>query len=348
MRTSVSVSVYLILFVSAAAAQSDPFPRYGIAGLVVVPDSQNRTQMEVRLVSEIEIPMGRVLLYPQERFAFSNLPAGRYYLLMSVPGYKAVRQRVDVSDMEAGTSASIFLEPQGEWSAPKPLYLTGDANLVDVKEMRQGKALKYLAEAEKKLRKGAISDARHRLESIVRETPDSYDAHRLLASAYRQSLRYEDAAKGYLAAHALRPRSVAPLVDLGSLYLEQIDSGSEIPEKTRFLVEEARKVLLQAVQTNPDAAFAHYLLGVTYYRSASNGEAERSLRRALELEPRLGDARLALVNVYLRAGNWSAVLAELDSYLKENPRAAGREPLLQKRAQIERIARGQVAEAAGR
>ena len=88
MRTSATVSLLLFLSVSAALAQSGPPQLYSMGGLVVVPHAQNRDQMEVRLVSETEILVGRALLYPLERFAFSNLPSGRYYLLMNASGHK--------------------------------------------------------------------------------------------------------------------------------------------------------------------------------------------------------------------------------------------------------------------
>jgi cytochrome c-type biogenesis protein CcmH/NrfG len=349
MRTAATVSLFLLLFTSVALAQFEPSQRYSVGGLVVVPYAQNRSQMEIRLVTETEIPVGRAFLHPQERFGFSNLSAGRYYLVMNVPGYKPVRQRVDATGFDPGVGATIMLEPIEELSAPKPLYLTGQENLVDVKGMPQNsKILKFLDDAEKKLKKGAVSDARSRLESIVRETPDSYDAHQLLGSAYQKSRRYADAEKEYRAAMTLRPRSAEPLIGLGSMYLEQLDNATATPDATRSILNEARNVLSQAIQMSPDAAFAHYLLGVTYQKSASNREAETSLRRALELEPRLADAHLGLVNLYIRTNNWPAVLAELDIYLKENPKVAGREQLLDKRAQIERIVSGQVAASAQR
>lgn len=344
MHTSATVSLFLLLSVSSAFAQSEPAPRYVVGGLVIVPSSSNYNPMEVRLITETGIPMGRTLVRPQERFVFYNLPAGRYYLLMNVPGFKPIRERVDPEGFDSRIGGPIVLEPSEEKSAPKPLYLTGEADLVDVTEMKRttGKTLKYLEEAERSLKKGAISDARRRLESIVRETPDSYDGHRLLATAYRQSRSYADAEKAYRAALNLRPRAAAPLIDLGSLYLEQIENGTATPDAVYPLLDKARRVLLQVVQTNPDASYAHHLLGVTYYKSKLNREAEASFRRALELEPRLGDAHLGLVNVYIRANNWSAVLAEIDIYLKENPNAADREQLLSKRSQVERISNGQV------
>jgi predicted Zn-dependent protease len=343
-RTSTTAGLFLLLSVSSAFAQSELAPRYAVNGLVIVPNTTNYNPMEVRLITDTENPMGRTLVRPQERFVFYNLPAGRYYVLMNVPGFKPVRHRVVVAAFGSDLGGPIVLEPSEEESDPRPLYLTGAERLIDVKEMKRttGKALKYLEEAEKKLKKGALSDARSRLEAIVRDAPDSYDGHRLLATAYRQSRSYADAEKEYGAALSLRPRAVANLIDLGSLYLEQIENGGATPDAARALLDKARTVLLQAVQTNPDASFAHHLLGVTYYKSTFNREAEASFRRALELEPRLGAAHLGLVNVYIRTKDWSAVLGEMDIYLKENPYAPDREQLLSKRSQVERISNGQV------
>ena len=310
-----------------------------MGGLVISPLSSNYDPMEVRLITETETPMGRTVVRPQERFYFYNLAAGRYYVLMNVPGFKPVRQLVSVASFGSGLDGPIILEPSEEKASPKPLYLTGETDMVDVTAMKRttGKTMKYLEEAEKKLKKGALSEAQSRLESIVRESPDSYDGHCLLATAYRQSRNYADAEKEYLAALSLRPRAMTPLIDLGSLYLEQVDNVSAASDAVHSLLDKARSVLLQVVQTNRDASYAHHLLGVTYYKSKLNREAEASFKRALELEPRLGDAHLGLVNVYIRTNNWSAVLAEIDTYLKENPKAADREQLLEKRAQVERI-----------
>jgi cytochrome c-type biogenesis protein CcmH/NrfG len=338
MRASATVSLFLLLFVSSALAQSELPRSYSVGGLVIVPHTSNYDPMEVRLITDTEISVGRTIVRPQERFVFNNVPAGRYYFVMNVPGFKPIRQRVTVAGFGSGLEGPIVLEPSEEKTAPKPLYLTGEANLVDVTEMKRtsGKALKYLADAEKKLKKGAISDAQSRLESIVRESPESYDGQRLLATAYRKNRNYTEAENAYLASMSLRPRSVTPLMDLAGLYLEQIENGGTTPDATNSLLDKARRLLLQAVRTSPDASFAHHLLGVTYYRSKLNHEAEASFRRALELEPRLADAHLGLVNVYIRVNNWSAVVMEIDVYLKENPNAANREQLLSKRALVER------------
>lgn len=57
---------------------------------------------------------------------------------------------------------------------------------------------------------------------------------------------------------------------------------------------------------------------------------------ALDLDSALGLARLALANVYIRTEAWQQALAQLDSYIKETPRAADRGQVLVKHEQIER------------
>jgi tetratricopeptide (TPR) repeat protein len=97
---------------------------------------------------------------------------------------------------------------------------------------------------------------------------------------------------------------------------------------------------LKAIGLNSNAGFARYLLGVTYYKLGKYSDSESTLIRALELEPNLGDIRLALANVYMRVQDWPKALLSLDRYLKENPKAANRENILAKRQQVERIANG--------
>jgi tetratricopeptide (TPR) repeat protein len=88
------------------------------------------------------------------------------------------------------------------------------------------------------------------------------------------------------------------------------------------------------VKLKPDAAFAHYLLGVTYYRCAFYEDAEEHLKRALGLAPDLLDSHLALANVYIKMQEWPNVIAQLDAYLAANPKSRLREQVESMRAKI--------------
>src|SRR5204863_5350710 len=88
----------------------------------------------------------------------------------------------------------------------------------------------------------------------------------------------------------------------------------------RTILNEALGSLNAAVKLKPDAAFAYYLLGVTYYRSAFYEDAEDNLKRSMELAPTLTYARLALANTYIKMQEWSNAIAQLDAFLATNPR----------------------------
>src|SRR5690606_31471530 len=121
------------------------------------------------------------------RFTFYNLTQGIYYVVMNVPGFKPVRQRVDVTSFNAGGNISIVLEALDTLAPPKASPLAGGSSSIDVAQLvRPERLLKHLDEAEKKFRKGNVIDARNRLESLVSGNPDFYDAHFLLGTVYQR------------------------------------------------------------------------------------------------------------------------------------------------------------------
>jgi predicted Zn-dependent protease len=83
-------------------------------------------------------------------------------------------------------------------------------------------------------------------------------------------------------------------------------------------------LLDEAIRMRPLSAIAHYYLGAANYKSMFLEEAEASLRRAQDLDPRMGMTRLMLANVLIKQNRWEEGLAELGAYLKENPKASDR------------------------
>jgi tetratricopeptide (TPR) repeat protein len=95
--------------------------------------------------------------------------------------------------------------------------------------------------------------------------------------------------------------------------------------------------LLRALQLNPDAAFAHYLLGVAYYRAGMYEDAEDSLLQAHQLENRLSIARLVLAEVYIQIQELPAALTQLRAYLDENPDASNVSQVRHVSSQLEAV-----------
>src|SRR4029453_18853065 len=137
----------------------------------------------------------------------------------------------------------------------------------------------------------------------------------MLGTVYQKLGRYRDAESAYKTASELRPMSAAPLINLGSLYVEEAQaSESKGSAVVRGILNESLASLEAAIKLKPDAAFAYYLLGVTYYKSAFYEDAEEHLKHSLQLAPDLIEGHLALANVYIKIQEWSNAIAELDAY----------------------------------
>lgn len=333
---NLAAAMFLFLFAGLANAQWDLREGpYSISGVVIGPGSAADDQVEVRLTTEAGLFLTSARAHRQEPFRFQGLAKGTYYVEVDAPGLNNVRERVELNGIQRDVNVMITLESQANGRFLNGPDMTDDNGTVDIKDLGlPKKVLKEFQEAVKKLQKGDVSGARAKLEALLASAPDFYDAHKTLGIAYQQSRNYRDAEKQYQLAQDLRPKSSSPLILLGSLYLEEVETGRDPSTPQQDVLERARGVLLRAIELDPREAFARYLLGVTYYRLGSYGDAENTLIRALELESRLGDIRLALANVYIKVQDWSKALLHVDTYLKENPRAPNREGIMSTRSKI--------------
>jgi Tfp pilus assembly protein PilF len=342
MRTLAAAGALLLLVSLTATAQTTATPEsFVVTVQILSPHASSDNELEVRLSRENGVVLETVRARLQERFDFQVGFRGNYYIELDVPGYKKVRRLVEVADARRDLDAQIMLEAQAEIVQVTPSNLTGEKGVVHATEMSQSESvLKDLKEAQAKLQKGAVDEAQSLLQSLVLEAPVSYDAHKDLGIAYQQGHRYPEAEREFQIALKLRPQSAEPLIYLGGLYLEQTEVASSDPAKAAEALDKANNVLEQAAALNPQAAFARYLLGVVHLKQGRFTEAEEQLVKTLELEPRLGDARLALANIAIRLRNWPRALAQLEAYLKENPHAPVRDNVVEIRTQLERMLSG--------
>jgi Flp pilus assembly protein TadD len=319
-------------------AQRGFAPASTITGRIVVPIADFQEMFEVLLVQNLEQPVQATVADGQGRYRFTGLSRGTYYIIVKLEGFQDVRQRVDL--FSAGdTIVNIILDFKEERIVKQPVDFSGEeTDVVSAAELAMTyppHVVENLKAADKEFREGNYDKALPLLEAIVQEAPDFYQAHRALGMIYQKQARYRDAETEYRTAADLRPNSAAPMINLGSLYIEEaaasVNQGSAV---VRRILNEALRSLYAAVKLKPDAPFAYYLLGVTYYRSAFYEEAETHLKRTLELTPDLLDARLALANVYIRMHEWPNVVAQLDAWLQAGPDSPLREQVQAMRSKI--------------
>lgn len=314
---------------------------FGIAGRIVVPLADFQDIFEVLLVQNLEQTVQATVADSQGRYRFTGIPRGTYYIMVKLEGFQEVRQRVDlISD----TIVNIILDFQEERIVKPPTDFSGEqTEVVDISDLSKnypGSVIEKLKAADKDVQSGNFAKALPILEELVRDAPDFYQAHRMLGMVYQKQSRYRDAESEYRTAVDLRQNSAAPLINLGSLFVEEADaSASQGSAVVRGILNEALGSLNAAVKLKPDASFAYYLLGVTYYKSAFYEDAEENLKRALTLTPDLFDARLALANVYIRIQEWPNVISQLDAYLAANPKTPLRDQIQAMRSRV--VARSQ-------
>jgi Tfp pilus assembly protein PilF len=328
----------------AAAQRGNAVPPGGISGRVIIPLGNFQDMFQVTLVQNAETPLQTVVADAQGRYRFTGLQRGTYYVLIKIEGFQEVRQRVDVNNFEV--VQNIILDFQEERIVKPRTDLSGEElGIIDISELNRSypqRITDLLKTAEKDFHAANYNKALLELEEVVRDVPDLYAAQRMLGMAYQKLARYRDAESAYRTASELRPTSAAPLINLGSLYVEEAQAsegkGSAV---VRGILNESLANLDAALKIKPDAPFAYYLLGVTYYKTAFYEDAEDNLKRSLELAPDLSDARLALANVYVKMQEWSNVIGQLDAYLMENPRSPIREQVQNMRSRV--VARSQAS-----
>jgi Flp pilus assembly protein TadD len=299
-----------------------------VSGRIIVPVSGYWDRIEVILEYETGVPVSITNTDVAGNYAFYDLQPGRYFVLIELEGFEKVRERVDVITAVLPPVKPIFLNPIN-----KPQ--TGAAGVVNVDLRRKysKKAVDEYDKAREELVNGDLQKTAQRLTAAVKEAPTFFEAHSLLGTVYHRMRRYPDAEVAYRKAHELEPQAVLPVINLGTLYLENAEAERDANAAAK-LHSAAYNVLLQATKLDTRSAMAEFLLGAACFRSSRIEEAETHLKRALELNARLGQAQVMLANVYIRQQNWENALQSLSAYLRDHEDAVDARQVSETRAKV--------------
>jgi tetratricopeptide (TPR) repeat protein len=103
------------------------------------------------------------------------------------------------------------------------------------------------------------------------------------------------------------PNDVSAYFNLANLYLLQ----------NRY--DDAERFVEKGLSKQSSSAFGNFLRGSLYARTGNTHQAEASLRRSLELDPKMAQTHLALVNLFMQEKRSADAIAELKTFLKEFP-----------------------------
>ncbi len=350
-RTAV-LAPALVLLISAAAfgqrgqQQQPPQPQQqgtdiSIRGKLIFPNGGSDERIEVRLERS-----GMQLVQIQYtdslgNFEFRNVQPATYFIVAKVEGYDEVHYEVPTNmGMGREISVSIFMSRPAVTAVRRAAGPDSEnPDTVDFSQLSlPKKALEEYDKALQDSRKGDTDKAVRRLEEAVRIAPEFYQARNNLGVLYQKSSRYRDAEKEFRRAKEINTKGVQPLINLGSLFIQESESRKAEGESVAGqLLDNALDALEEAVKVAPRSAAAHYYLGAANYKSEFFEEAEAALNKALELDANLGAARLSLVNVYVKQRRWRSVVDHLNTYLEQNPNAPDRAAMVQMRAQVVKV-----------
>ena len=334
----VLLSFMISISVHAAAAQRGRAEALGIRGkLMAAGNREADDHIEVRLEKESMQIMQTAYTDSSGSFEFRNLASGTYFIAVNLDGYEPVHQQVEVMSGFGNTTITVFLTKSSNDSAHAEGLDAEDPDIIDVTQMKENLPKKAVQDYEKALverKKGKLESAIKLLEDAVRLAPNFFNAHNSLGALYQSLKRYMDAEKEFKRSSELSAKSERPLVNLGSLYIEEAESQKDNPKLTGQMLDKAMDNLEAAVKMNPRSANGYYLLGLANYKSSFLEEAEAAFKKAHDLNPKLSRINLLLANIHWRQAKWPEVVENIDAYLKENPKAPDRAAVEDLRAKV--------------
>jgi tetratricopeptide (TPR) repeat protein len=320
----------LILAISAAAEAQYTT----LQGWIIVPGKDHPENFEVRItVRDAMEAYASTTVSDTGRYMFTNLDLsiGSFDVLINVDGYRESRTPIGNALgfgllNDRNISANIILIPDPESRRYTQNQDAYNAELLE--EYSQG--LEQITGKHPEL---AVTH----LEKVVNAVPDFYDAHINLGFVYQALSRRRDAEKEFHKAHDLNAESARPLLALGRLHLEEVEleiQAKATQDSLRPMLAQAREELTEAIMLDPKLATAFYYLGAVDFRSKSYGDAEIESKYALELDPRLYEARILRINVFIAQKLWQAALDNVDAFLLDYPNSPFRPEVADRRLHI--------------
>jgi tetratricopeptide (TPR) repeat protein len=258
-------------------------------------------------------PVSSAYCDDQGRFGFYGLIANEYRVSVEDDAYESASETTEVNpDTSTTNMVQLTLVPRNNVKKDALAGRVGGSNpyLVDPAEYGRkfpGKTLKEFDKGIEADHKGKSDDAIQHYEKALSYSADFYPAHNNLGSLYLARKNFDAAQSQFEAALKTNQNDVEAYFNLANLSL----MTKRYPDAEREINE--------GLQRQPDSAFGHFLQGLLYSRVGKLELAEKSLQAALHLDPKMQQAYLQLVNLYLQQKRTPEAIAQLEAYLKEFP-----------------------------
>jgi Flp pilus assembly protein TadD len=258
-------------------------------------------------------PIGNAYCDDQGRFGFYNLIPNEYRASVDDDAYEPASVTVHVDPTSAPMNSVDFqLTPRPTAKKDSlPGRVSGsNPYLVDPAQYSghfPKKTLKEFDKGKDADQKGNADDAIEHYQKALEYSPDFYPAHNNLGTIYVSRQNFDAAQSQFEAALKTNQNDGQAYFNLANVLLltQHYDTAEhEIDE---------------GLQRRPDSAFGKFLQGSVYTRTGRPELAEKNLQSALQLDPKMSQAYLQLVNLYLQQRRIPEAISELEAYLKAFP-----------------------------
>ena len=314
--------ILLVLILAQGAATQ----RLGaVRGQIIIPTAHASDRILVVLQKADGPVAGQAYSDTLGNYEFHSLVPGTYLILVHVDGYEDVRQEVGIGSGTFGSQVVDIQLREKETLITVKSDVTAD-QVIDLAELGRSyprKAIQDYEKSREEIQRGNNARAIEILTGVLKIAPDFYNAHNTLGTLYQKTGRFTEAEDEYRRARELNPKSADPLVNLGSLFIDEAAVYTADRNIAGKILDDALDILEESLKMKRSAP-AYYFLGSANYRSSFYEEAELNFKRALALDSHMGASQLMLANVYIKQQKWQDALEHLDAYLTDNPSAPDR------------------------
>ena len=230
-------------------------------------------------------------------FGFHGLHPDPYYVVMNDEAYEPVRRLAVIDSMTLSPTVFIditLMPKKKEVASTTPAETSGsNLNMIDARAY----AASFPKSALKEFKRGQDADAAGKRDVAIRHyekavsiAPDYYFAHNNLGSDYLSKSDFAAARKEFQRVVELNQSDAAAYFNLSNVCM----LSGQLPDAKQYLDEGMRR--------QPDSALGQFLLGSLNLQLKKFSEAESALRRAMQIDPFMAQARLQLVNLLLKEG----------------------------------------------
>jgi Carboxypeptidase regulatory-like domain/Tetratricopeptide repeat len=262
----------------------------------------------VNLVNPEDLSMENAETGTNGEFAFRGLHPGSYTMSIDAQGYQKLSVSVDLTFTSSkGNVLRLNKKPgsdtasHGNTSPISAHMLSMPANAREAFDSGKQKLF------QEKNPEGSLEE----FQKAVTISPGFYEAYEQMSLAYLELGKADDAEK-----------AASKSIELsGDKYAAaDFDLGAMLMNRRRF--EDGEKIVRHGLEIEPNAWIGHYELGRALFYEKRVDDALKSAEEARTLQPNAAIVYRLLALVHMSEHDDSALLRDLDSYIKLDPDSA--------------------------